>query len=49
MFLQDKIEIKMSNHATIIAAKLAVAEKQVIATIELLDEGATVPFIYHLV
>ncbi|RZM29715.1 MAG: RNA-binding transcriptional accessory protein [Pedobacter sp.] len=35
----------MSNHATIIAAELAVAEKQVIATIELLDEGATVPFI----
>lgn len=35
----------MSNHATIIAAELTVAEKQVIATIELLDEGATVPFI----
>jgi uncharacterized protein len=35
----------MSSHATIIAAELAVAEKQVIATIELLDEGATVPFI----
>jgi len=35
----------MSNHSTIIAAELAVAEKQVIATIELLDEGATVPFI----
>ena len=33
------------NHATIIAAELKVAEKQVIATIELLDEGATVPFI----
>ncbi len=29
----------------IIAAELGVAEKQVIATIELLDEGATVPFI----
>jgi uncharacterized protein len=29
----------------IIAAELAVAEKQVIATIELLDDGATVPFI----
>jgi uncharacterized protein len=35
----------MSSHAKIIATELAVAEKQVIATIELLDEGATVPFI----
>lgn len=35
----------MSNHSKIVAAELAVAEKQVIATIELLDEGATVPFI----
>ena len=35
----------MSNHSTIIAAELAVAEKQVVATISLLDEGATVPFI----
>jgi uncharacterized protein len=35
----------MSNHSKIIAAELAVAEKQIIATIELLDEGATVPFI----
>jgi uncharacterized protein len=35
----------MSNHSKIIAAELAVAEKQVVATIELLDEGATVPFI----
>lgn len=35
----------MSHHSKIIAAELAVAEKQVIATIELLDEGATVPFI----
>ena len=35
----------MSNHSKIIAVELAVAEKQVIATIELLDEGATVPFI----
>ncbi|WP_442589505.1 Tex family protein [Pedobacter sp. AW31-3R] len=35
----------MSDHSKIIAAELAVAEKQVIATIELLDEGATVPFI----
>ena len=35
----------MSTHSKIIAAELAVAEKQVIATIELLDEGATVPFI----
>ncbi|MES2458850.1 MAG: Tex-like N-terminal domain-containing protein, partial [Bacteroidota bacterium] len=35
----------MSNHSMIIAAELAVAEKQVIATIELLDDGATVPFI----
>jgi len=35
----------MSNHSKIIAVELAVAEKQVIATIELLDEGATIPFI----
>jgi uncharacterized protein len=35
----------MSHHSKIIAAELAVAEKQVIATIEFLDEGATVPFI----
>jgi uncharacterized protein len=35
----------MSNHSKIIAAELAVMEKQVIATIELLDEGSTVPFI----
>ncbi|HEX8607044.1 MAG TPA: Tex-like N-terminal domain-containing protein, partial [Pedobacter sp.] len=35
----------MSNHSKIIAAELGVAEKQVVATIELLDEGATVPFI----
>lgn len=35
----------MNNHSKIIAAELAVSEKQVIATIELLDEGATVPFI----
>jgi uncharacterized protein len=35
----------MSNHSILIAAELAVSEKQVIATIELLDEGATVPFI----
>src|SRR5687768_11298639 len=35
----------MSNHSIIIAGELAVAEKQVIATIELLDDGATVPFI----
>lgn len=35
----------MSHHSKIIAAELVVAEKQVIATIELLDEGATVPFI----
>jgi uncharacterized protein len=35
----------MSNHSKIIAAELAVSEKQVIATIDLLDEGATVPFI----
>src|SRR6218665_3966542 len=35
----------MSNHSKIIAAELAVTEKQVTATINLLDEGATVPFI----
>ena len=32
-------------HSKIIAAELAVTEKQVLATIGLLDEGATVPFI----
>jgi uncharacterized protein len=35
----------MSQHSKIIAAELSVAEKQVVATIALLDEGATVPFI----
>jgi len=35
----------MSHHSKIIAAELSVAEKQVLATIALLDEGATVPFI----
>ncbi|WP_316750082.1 Tex family protein [Pedobacter gandavensis] len=35
----------MSHHSKIIAAELSVAEKQVVATIELLDAGATVPFI----
>jgi uncharacterized protein len=35
----------MSIHYKIIAAELAVAEKQVTATVTLLDEGATVPFI----
>lgn len=35
----------MSHHSKIIAAELAIAEKQVLSTIELLDEGATVPFI----
>jgi len=35
----------MSIHSMIVATELAVAEKQVIATIELLDDGATVPFI----
>ncbi|RZK81183.1 MAG: RNA-binding transcriptional accessory protein, partial [Pedobacter sp.] len=35
----------MSNHSKIIAAELGVSEKQVIATIELIDDGATVPFI----
>ena len=35
----------MSMHSKIIAAELAVTEKQVLATIGLLDEGATVPFI----
>jgi len=39
------IFLVMSTHSKIIAAELAVAEKQIIATIELLDEGATVPFI----
>jgi uncharacterized protein len=35
----------MSQHTKIIAAELGIAEKQVDATIALLDEGATVPFI----
>ncbi|GGH14950.1 Tex family protein [Pedobacter zeae] len=35
----------MLTHYKIIAAELNVAEKQVTATINLLDEGATVPFI----
>ncbi|RZM28048.1 MAG: RNA-binding transcriptional accessory protein, partial [Pedobacter sp.] len=35
----------MSTHSKIIAQELSVAEKQVAATIALLDEGATVPFI----
>lgn len=35
----------MTTHYKKLAAELSIAEKQVIATIELLDEGATVPFI----
>ena len=35
----------MNTHLSKIAAELAVSEKQVKATLELLDEGATVPFI----
>lgn len=35
----------MHNHYKKLAAELAIAEKQVSATIALLDEGATVPFI----
>ena len=35
----------MNTHYNKIAAELAVAAKQVSATVELLDEGATVPFI----
>ncbi|MDB5010654.1 MAG: RNA-binding transcriptional accessory protein, partial [Mucilaginibacter sp.] len=35
----------MNSHYKKLAAELSIAEKQVIATIELLDEGATVPFI----
>jgi len=35
----------MLTHHKIIAAELKVAEKQITATINLLDEGATVPFI----
>ena len=35
----------MSTHYKKLATELSIAEKQVIATIELLDEGATVPFI----
>jgi uncharacterized protein len=36
---------EMSQHSNIIAAELGVSVKQVDATIALLDEGATVPFI----
>jgi uncharacterized protein len=35
----------MSNHHKKIATELSIAEKQVSATVALLDEGATVPFI----
>lgn len=35
----------MSTHFKTIASELSVTEKQVIATLNLLDEGATVPFI----
>ena len=35
----------MLTHHKIIAAELKIAEKQVTATVSLLDEGATVPFI----
>ncbi|MEO8886297.1 MAG: Tex family protein [Mucilaginibacter sp.] len=35
----------MNTHYKKLAAEFAIAEKQVVATIELLDEGATVPFI----
>src|SRR6195952_4587359 len=35
----------MSSHNKKIAAELSIAEKQVEATLALLDEGATVPFI----
>jgi uncharacterized protein len=35
----------MTNHHKKIAAELSIAEKQVTATVALLDEGATVPFI----
>jgi uncharacterized protein len=35
----------MNTHFKKLAAELSIAEKQVSATIELLDEGATVPFI----
>lgn len=35
----------MSIHSNVIASELAVAENQVAATVSLLDDGATVPFI----
>ena len=35
----------MNTHYKKIASELSIAEKQVSATVELLDEGATVPFI----
>ena len=35
----------MNTHYKKLAAEFSIAEKQVIATVSLLDEGATVPFI----
>src|SRR5471032_1289164 len=35
----------MNTHYKKIASELSIAEKQVSATVDLLDEGATVPFI----
>ena len=35
----------MISHSKKIAAELSISEKQVSATLALLDEGATVPFI----
>src|SRR6201991_4917646 len=35
----------MTSHYKKIAAEFSIAEKQVVATVSLLDEGATVPFI----
>ena len=35
----------MESHYKKIAAELSISQKQVSATVELLDEGATVPFI----
>ena len=35
----------MSNYATIIAGRLELNQRQVEKTIELLEQGATVPFI----
>ncbi len=43
--IRNSIVIKMINYNKVVAAELGVREQQVEATINLLDEGATIPFI----